>query len=53
MKIKPLYIYLGVFVVFVLAFIIFSGDGNETSTNPHEGMGQMPNDEKQKKRSFF
>ena len=45
MKIKPLYIYLGVFVVFVLAFIIFSGDGNETSTNPHEGMGQMPNDE--------
>ncbi len=44
MKIKPLYIYLIVFAVFIAAFIIFSGNGDKTS-NPHEGMGQMPNDD--------
>ena len=44
MKIKPLYIYVGVFAVFIAAFIIFSDKGN-INTNPHEGLEQMPNDE--------
>lgn len=44
MKIKPIYIYLGVFAAFILAFIIFSGNGDK-NTDPHAGMGQMPDDE--------
>lgn len=44
MKVKPLYIYLGVFIVFIVAFIIFSGKSDK-NINPHEGIGQMPNDD--------
>ena len=44
MKIKPLYIYLGVFIAFIAAFIIFSGDGSKSSvTEP--STSQMPNDD--------
>jgi tetratricopeptide (TPR) repeat protein len=44
MKIKPIYIYLGVFAAFIVAFIIFSGD-TKKNVNAADGMGQMPNDE--------
>lgn len=42
MKIKPIYIYLGVFTAFIVAFIIFSGDGEKST---EQMSGQMPQDE--------
>lgn len=43
MKIKPLYIYLGVFVAFIAAFIIFSGPGEDSTQGSMTS--NMPQDE--------
>lgn len=40
MKIKPLYIYIGVFAAFILAFVLFSDSGKQSA----ESTDQMPND---------
>lgn len=46
MKIKPVYIYLSAFVVFIVALVIFSGIAKEgESSKLITGKGQMPNDE--------
>jgi len=46
MKIKPIYIYLGVFVIFILAVLFFSNAAKNSNTakelNPN---AQMPNDD--------
>ena len=39
MKVKPVYIYLAVFIAFVLALIIFTSNGEKTTQN------NMPNDD--------
>ena len=52
MKIKPVYIYIGAFVLFILVMLIISGNGDDAnSVSPNETMsqngssGQMPDDE--------
>lgn len=46
MKIKPIYFYLGAFVIFIGALIIFSNVTKESSGANQSGMnGQMPTDE--------
>ena len=46
MKIKPLYIYLSVFVVFGIAVILFSRNAQKgDSFNPNVSQSQMPNDD--------
>ncbi len=45
MKIKPIYIYLSVFVIFIAAILFFSNDAKKSAAvnlNPNQ---QMPNDE--------
>ncbi len=44
MKVKPIYIYLIVFVAFIAAFILFTND-DKKGTNPHDTIGQMPDDD--------
>jgi len=45
MKVKPIYIYLGVFVVFVIALIYFSNKAKESVTSNTQINPEMPEDD--------
>lgn len=46
MKIKPIYIYLGVFVIFIVAVVFFSNSAkNSNQANEINPSAQMPNDD--------
>lgn len=45
MKIKPIYIYLGVFIVIIAVFVTISNNNDNEVPIKQNGMGQMPDDD--------